>query len=179
MNPTSPYGIAKVASYNLVRHYRRAYELHACNGILFNHGSIRRGSNFVEQKICKGVAEIYMGKKHILELGNLDATRDFGHAKDYVKAMVMIINYSEPDDFVIASGESHSIRELCEIAFGYKSLDYSDHVVQNKKYFRDEELPYLKGDCSKARQVLGWQPEYTFESMIYEIIDYWVEKLSV
>jgi GDPmannose 4,6-dehydratase len=178
MNPTSPYGIAKVAAYNLVRHYRRAYGLHACNGILFNHTGKKRGSGFVEQKICKSAVEIKLGLLDRLELGNMDTFRDFGSSEDYVRCMWKIVNYPEPMDLVIATGETHSVRDICRIAFGYLGLDYNGYVIQNPKYIRPEELPYLKGDSSKARDLLGWEPTYSIEDLIKEMVDEWLEKLS-
>jgi GDPmannose 4,6-dehydratase len=169
MNPTSPYGCAKVFGYNMVRHYRRAYGLHACNGILFNHESPRRGSNFVTSKVVKAACRILTGKQDKLVLGNMDSYRDWGHSKDYVRAMRLIIN--EPaDDFVVSTMETHSIRDMCKVVFDYLRLDYRDYVTQDKKYMRPEELPYLKGDSSRIR-ALGWKPEYTFESMLKEMID--------
>tara|TARA_B100000214_G_scaffold370730_1_gene345856 strand:+ start:7565 stop:8545 length:981 start_codon:yes stop_codon:yes gene_type:complete len=173
MNPVSPYGCAKLLGYNLVRHYRHAYKLHACNGILFNHESPRRGINFVTNKVVKTAVEIKLGLKDKLELGNMDSFRDWGHSKDYVKAMNMIVNHETPDEFIIATGETHSVRDLCEVVFSKLDLDYRDYVTQNPKFMRPEELKYLKGDPSKAKQVLGWQPEYTFESMLEEMIENW------
>jgi len=177
MNPVSPYGCAKVMGYNLVRHYRNAYKLHACNGILFNHESPRRGSNFVTNKVVKTAVEIKKGLKDKLELGNLDSYRDWGHSKDYVKAMHMIINHDTPEEFIVATGETHSVRDLCETVFIKLGMDYRDYVVQNPKFMRAEELKYLKGDPSKAREVLGWEPEYTFESMLDEMIERWEKEL--
>ena len=176
MNPTSPYGCAKVAAYNLVRHYRRAYGLHACNGILFNHESPRRGANFVTQKVCKGAVEIKLGLKTKLELGNMDSFRDWGHSYDYVRAMWKIINHDIPDDFVIATGETHSVREMCDVVFSYLGLDYKDYVVQNPTYLRPEELPYLRGDSTKARTILGWKPTYTFDEIMKEMVDHWMKE---
>jgi len=176
MNPVSPYGCAKVLGYNLVRHYRHAYGLFACNGILFNHESPRRGTNFVTNKVVKTAVQIKKGVKNKLELGNLDSYRDWGHSKDYVRAMNMILNHDSADDFVVATGEAHSVRDLCEIVFSKLEMDYRDYVVQNKKYMRPEELKYLKGDSSRVRKILGWQPDYTFESMIDEMISYWWER---
>ena len=177
MNPVSPYGCAKVMGYNLVRHYRHAYGLHACNGILFNHESPRRGSNFVTNKIVKGAVSIKKGLQSKLELGNMDSYRDWGHSKDYVRAMHMIVNHDIPDEFIVATGETHSVRQLCDIVFNKLSMNYQDYVVQNPKYMRPEELKYLKGDSSKAREVLGWAPEYTFETMLDEMIDRWNKEL--
>lgn len=174
MNPTSPYGIAKVAAYNLVRHYRRAYGLHACNGILFNHSGPRRGENFVCQKIVKTAVEIKLGITDKLELGNLDAFRDIGASKDYVRAMFAIVTHTIPDDFVVATGETHSIREICQITFNKLGLKYEDYVKINPAFLRKEELPFLRGDCSKLKNTFDWKPEYTFESMIEEMIDHWM-----
>jgi len=174
MNPVSPYGCAKLLAYNLVRHYRNAYGLHACNGILFNHESPRRGSNFVTNKVVKTAVEIYKGKRDKLELGNLDSYRDWGHSKDYVRAMHMIVNHDTPEEFIVSTGQTHSVRDLCEIVFSKLGMDYRDYVVQNPKYMRPEELKYLKGDSSKAREILGWTPEYTFETMLEEMIQKWL-----
>jgi len=172
MNPVSIYGISKVFTYNTVRYYREAYKLHACNGILFNHESPRRGTNFVTQKVVKGACRIKKGLQDKLELGNLDSFRDWGHAKDYVKAMHLITNHINPLDFVVATGETHSVREMCKIVFEYLDLDYNDYIVQNKKYLRPEELPYLRGDSSRIRNTLSWEPEYNFKSLMKEMVDY-------
>tara|TARA_Y100000310_G_scaffold323733_1_gene384554 strand:- start:4597 stop:5565 length:969 start_codon:yes stop_codon:yes gene_type:complete len=177
MNPVSPYGCAKVMGYNLVRHYRNAYKMHACNGILFNHESPRRGSNFVTNKVVKTAVQIKKGLVDQLELGNLDSQRDWGHSKDYVRAMHMILSHHTPDEFVVATGRTHSVRDLCEHVFTRLDMDYQDYVVQNPKYMRPEELRYLKGDSSKIREVLGWEPEYTFETMMDEMVDHWMEIL--
>jgi len=178
MNPTSPYGCSKVLAYNMVRHYRRAYGLHACNGILFNHESKRRSENFVTQKVIKTACEIKLGLKNILELGNISSHRDWGHSKDYTQAMIKIINHNTPDDFVISTGETRSVEDMCKFVFGYLNLDYTCFIRQNPIYLRPEELPYLKGDSTKARTILGWQPTYTFEGMLKEMCDYWLEKLT-
>ena len=177
MNPVSPYGCAKVMGFNLVRHYRHAYKLHACNGILFNHESPRRGSNFVTNKVVKGAVSIKKGIQDKLELGNMDSYRDWGHSKDYVRAMHLILNHHTPDEFIVATGQTHSVRDLCEKVFTKLDMNYEDFVVQNPKYMRPEELKYLRGDSSKAREVLGWQPEYTFDSMLDEMIDRWEKEL--
>ena len=177
MNPVSPYGCSKVMGYQLTRHYRNAYGLHATNGILFNHESPRRGSNFVTNKVVKGAVSIKKGLQEKLALGNMDAYRDWGHAKDYVKAMHMIVNHETPDDFVVATGVTHSVRDLCEIVFTKLGMDYKDFVIQDEKYLRPEELNYLKGDPARAKEVLGWKPEYTFETMIDEMIQHWEEIL--
>jgi len=177
MNPVSPYGCAKVMGFNLVRHYRHAYGLHACNGILFNHESPRRGTNFVTNKVVNGAVAIKKGLQSKLELGNMDSYRDWGHSKDYVRAMHMIINHDTPEEFIVATGETHSVRDLCQIVFSKLGMDYRDYIVQNPKYMRPEELKYLRGDSSKSREVLGWQPEYTFETMLDEMIERWEAEL--
>jgi GDPmannose 4,6-dehydratase len=176
MNPVSPYGCTKVFGYNIVRTYRKSYNLFTTNGILFNHESPRRGTNFVTNKVVKSAVRIKLGLEKTLELGNLDSYRDWGHSKDYVKAMHLIMNHDVPDDFVVATGESRSVRDMCEYVFNCLGLDYRNHVIQNKKYLRPEELPYLKGDSTKIRTTLGWEPEYTFESLMDEMIDYWLKK---
>ena len=177
MMPTSPYGCAKVMGYNLVRHYRAAYDMHSCNGILFNHESPRRGSNFVTNKIVKGAVEIKKGLKKELALGNLEASRDWGHSKDYVRAMHKIINHEVADDWTVATGESRTIREMCDVTFSILDLDYRDHVTQDPKFFRPQELNFLKGDSTEIREQLNWSPEYTFESMVHEMVDHWMEKI--
>ena len=174
MEPTSPYGCAKVFGYNIVRHYRFAHKLFAVNGILFNHESPRRGSNFVTNKVVKAAVKIKLGLQDKLELGNMDAYRDWGHSKDYVRAMHMISNHTEPDDFVVATGRTHSVREMCNYVFSKLDMNYKDIVTQNPKFLRAEELKYLKGDSSKIRKVLGWKPEYTFETLMDEMIEHWI-----
>jgi GDPmannose 4,6-dehydratase len=178
MNPVSPYGCSKVFGYNIVRNYRRAYKLHASNGILFNHESPRRGSNFVTNKVVKGAVRIKLGLQDKLEMGNMDSYRDWGHSKDYVRAMHLILQQNDPGDWVVATGETHSVRDMCDYVFGKLGLDYNDYVVQNPKYLRPEELPYLKGDSTKIRTELGWTPEYTFEMLMDEMIDHWMEIYS-
>jgi len=175
MNPTSPYGCAKVMGYNLVRHYRVGYCMHTCNGILFNHESPRRGSNFVTNKIVKTAVEIKKGLKDSLALGNLNASRDWGHSKDYVRAMHMILNNDEPGDWVVATGESRTIRDMCQTTFDYLGMNYEDYVTVDKRFFRPQELNFLKGDSTEIREKLGWKPEYTFESMVEEMVDHWME----
>ena len=170
MRPVSPYGCAKLYAFNLCRTYRTSYDMFVSNGILFNHESPRRGLNFVTNKVVDGAVKIRKGKQLELALGNLNATRDWGHAKDYVRAMWMMLQHDEPDDFVCAMGESHSIKELCAEVFGQVELDYQDYVTIDRKYFRPTELHDLKGDSSKLRRVLGWEPEYTFQSMIEEMV---------
>jgi GDPmannose 4,6-dehydratase len=175
--PVSPYGCSKVFGFNIVHNYRKAYKLHACNGILFNHESPRRGSNFVTNKFVKGAVMIKKGLSESLEMGNMDSYRDWGHSKDYVRAMHMIVNHNVADDFVVSTGETHSVREMCDYVFTKLGLDYREFITQNPIYLRPEELPYLKGDCSKLKETFNWKPEYTFESLMDEMIDFWMEKL--
>jgi len=178
MSPVSPYGCSKLLGYNLVKHYRNAYGLHACNGILFNHESPLRGSNFVTNKVVKSAVEIKKGKRSKLELGNMDSSRDWGHAKDYVRAMHAILNHETPEEWIIATGKTHTVRDLCEYVFNNLGLNYEDYVVQNPKFMRPEELKYLKGDPSKAKNILKWEPEYTFETMLDEMIEYWDKRIK-
>ena len=170
MLPVSPYGCAKLFAFNACRNYRNAYDMFICNGILFNHESPRRGSNFVTNKIVKGAVAIAMGEATDLKLGNLDARRDWGHAKDYVRAMWMMLQANKPKDYVCSTGVSHSVRDVCEYVFGKLGMNYNDYVVIGQKYLRPEELHDLKGDSTLLREELGWQPEYTFESMFHEMI---------
>lgn len=178
MTPVSPYGCSKVMGFNLTRHYRDAYKLHACNGILFNHESPRRGTNFVTNKVVKTAVEIKKGLVDKLELGNLDSSRDWGHSYDYVRAMHLLLNHDSARDWVVATGESHTVRELCKYVFDSLNLDYQDYVVQNQKFLRPEELKYLRGDSTDIRQQLGWTPKYTFESMLDEMIEYWMREIK-
>ena len=171
MRPVSPYGCAKVFAYNIGRNYRHSYGMFISNGILFNHESPRRGSNFVTEKIVKGACAIKMGMQEKLALGNLEASRDWGHAKDYVKAMWMMLQQEEPDDFVCSTGISHTVRDFCEYTFAALDMYYGDYVVLDEKYLRPEELEELKGDCTRLKQKVGWKPDYTFEQMIDEMID--------
>ena len=175
MNPVSPYGCSKVFGYNIVRNYRRAYGLHATNGILFNHESPRRGSNFVTNKVAKASARIKLGLQEHLELGNMDSYRDWGHSYDYVRAMHSMVQNDKPDDWVVSTMETHSVREMCELVFNHLKLNYKDYVIQNPKFMRPEELPYLKGDSTKIRTELGWKPIYTFKEMMEEMTNYWLE----
>ena len=175
MEPSSPYGCAKVFGYNIVRHYRFAHKLFAVNGILFNHESPRRGSNFVTNKVVKCAVQIKKGLRDKLPLGNLDSYRDWGHSKDYVRAMHMILNHTEPDDFVCATGISRSVGDMCEYVFNQLDLDYKDYVTQDERFMRAEELKYLKGDATKLRMAFGWEPEYTFETMMDEMIEHWLK----
>ncbi len=175
MHPVSPYGCSKLFGYSICRNYRNSYNLFISNGILFNHESPRRGSNFVTSKVVKAAVRIKLGLQDKLELGNMDSFRDWGHSKDYVRAMDMILDYEKPDDFVVSTQQTHSVRELCDYAFKRVGLDYTNYVVQNPKFLRPEELKYLKGDSTKIRETLGWKPEYDFESLINEMVDSWVE----
>ena len=178
MHPVSPYGCSKVFGYNIVKNYRNAFKLHASNGILFNHESPRRGSNFVTTKVVKTAVQIKLGLATKLELGNMDSYRDWGHSKDYVRAMHLILQQNAPGDYVVATGETHSIREMCDYIFSKLGLNYEDFVVQNPIFLRPEELPYLKGDSTKVRTELGWKPEYTFESLMDEMIEHWMSVLK-
>jgi GDPmannose 4,6-dehydratase len=173
MNPVSPYGCTKVFGYNMVRNYRRAYKLHASNGILFNHESPRRGSNFVTNKVVKAAIQIKLGLIDKLEMGNLDAKRDWGHSKDYVRAMHLILQHDQPGDWVVSTGETRSVRDMCDYVFKKLDLNYSEYVIQNPKFLRPEELPYLRGDSTKIRTELGWKPDYTFEQLMDEMIVHW------
>ena len=176
MNPVSPYGCAKVFAYNISKNYRHSYDMFVSNGILFNHESPRRGTNFVTNKVCKEAVKIKLGLSDGLKLGNLDATRDWGHAKDYVRAMWEILQLDKPDDFVCATGISHSVRELCDYVFSSLDLNYKEYVTQDEKFLRPEELHNLKGDSSKLVKSTGWAHDYTFESMLDEMIEYWTNK---
>ena len=175
MTPVSPYGCSKVFAYNVVHNYRIGHKLFASNGILFNHESPRRGSNFVTNKVVKGAVEIKLGLATTLEMGNMDSFRDWGHSKDYVKAMHLILQHDKADDFVVATGETRSVREMCNYVFSQLGLHYPDHVVQNPKYLRPEELQYLRGDSTKIRTTLDWKPEYTFNMLMDEMIEFWMK----
>jgi len=176
MIPTSPYGCSKVFAYNLVRNYRVAYNMFATNGILFNHESVRRGTNFVTAKIARGAVNCNAhGVK--LALGNLEAKRDWGHSDDYVRGMWMMLQEDKPDDYVLATGVTRSVRDVCEYVFGRLDMDYRDHVIVDKRYMRAEELPDLRGDASKAQRVLGWTPNIGFEEMMDEMVEYWLRQL--
>ncbi len=175
MNPVSPYGCSKVFSYHICRNYRNSYNMFISNGILFNHESPRRGTNFVTNKVCKEAVKIKLGLSNELKLGNLNATRDWGHAKDYVRAMWEILQLETPDDFVCSTGISHSVQDLCEYVFGKLELDWSKYVKQDEKFLRPEELHNLKGDSSKLIKATGWSHDYTFESMLDEMIEHWLD----
>ena len=169
-HPRSPYGISKVAGFELTRNYREAYGMFCVSGIFFNHESPRRGFEFVTRKITSGVARIHKGLASELRVGNLAAQRDWGHAKDYVRAMHLMVQRDEPEDLVVASGESHSVREFCELAFAEVGLDYRDYVIQDEKFYRPAEVEHLIGDSSKAREALGWEPQYTFQELVREMV---------
>ncbi len=169
-HPRSPYGISKVAGFELTRNYREAYGMFCCSGILFNHEGPRRGHEFVTRKISSTVAQIKMGLTNELRLGNLEARRDWGHSKDYVRAMHLMLQQVEPDDYVVATGESHSVREFCELAFAELGLDYQKYVVIDEQFHRPAEIELLVGDAAKARQVLKWQPQYTFIDLVKEMV---------
>lgn len=170
-HPRSAYGISKVAGFDLTRNYREAYGLHASSGILYNHESPRRGYEFVTRKITHTVARIKYGLDKELRLGNLDARRDWGHAKDYVKVMWLMLQQDQPDDYVAATGETHSVREFAELAFNHAGLDYKKYVTFDQKLFRPAEVDLLQGNCSKARKKMGWSPTYNFERLVKEMIE--------
>jgi GDPmannose 4,6-dehydratase len=177
-HPRSVYGISKSAGFDLARNYREAYSLFACNGILYNHESPRRGFEFVTRKITSHVAMIKQGIKDKLLLGNLEAKRDWGHAKDYVRAMWLMLQYKKPDDYVICTGIPHSVREFCQKAFSHIGLDYEKYVVSDPQFFRPAEVETLQGDYSKAGKVLGWKPTISFDQLVTEMVDHDIEYLS-
>ena len=170
--PQSPYGCAKLYGYWLTKTYRKGYDMFASNGILFNHESPRRGETFVTRKIIRGAIAIKRGKTKTIELGNLDAKRDWGFAGDYVEAMWMILQHDKPDDFVIATDEFHSVREFAELVFKKLGLNFYDHLVINERFYRPNEVPELRGDATKARKVLGWKPKVGFEELVDMMIEY-------
>jgi GDPmannose 4,6-dehydratase len=169
--PRSPYGISKVAGFELTRNYREAYDMFTCSGILFNHEGPRRGFEFVTRKITSTAARIKLGQATELRLGNLDAKRDWGHAVDYVKAMQLMLQQPQPDEYVIATGETHTVREFCEIAFSELGLDYERYVKVDERFIRPAEVDVLVGDASKAREVLGWAPTYSFRDIVSEMVE--------
>jgi len=169
MAPVSPYGCAKVFSYNICNNYKNSYGMHISNGILFNHESPRRGINFVTNKVVNGAVDIKQGRKNHLLLGNLSASRDWGHAKDYVKAMWLMLQQDEPDNYCCSTGVSHTVQDLVDYTFGVMNVDTSK-VKRHQQFERPEELQHLKGDSTKLRKKLGWAPTYTFESMLDEMI---------
>ncbi len=173
--PRSPYACAKAYAYHITVNYHESYDLFACNGILFNHESERRGETFVSRKITRAATRIKLGLQKKLYLGNLDAQRDWGYAKDYVEAMWLMLQADEPDDFVIATGETHSVREFLSEAFGYLDLDWQEYVETDPRYFRPAEVDLLLGDSSKARRVLGWKPRVSFKELVRRLVDYDLE----
>ena len=177
-HPRSPYGISKVVGYSLTRNYREAYGLHFSSGILFNHESPRRGFEFVSRKITSTVAKIKKGLADKLSLGNLDAKRDWGYAADYVKAMWLMLQQDTPDDYVIATGESHSVREFVEMAFKFAGLNWENHVVIEKNLYRPAEVFELKGDFAKAKKKLGWSPSVRFEEVVRMMLESDIERIK-
>lgn len=177
MIPVSPYGCAKLYAHNLCHNYRNAYGLYISSGILFNHESPRRGINFVTNKVALQAARIAKGKAKNLVLGNLDAKRDWGHAKDYVEGMWLMLQQDKPEDFVLATGETRTVREMVEYVFGLLNMDYRNYVEHSEEYMRPEELHYLRGDSAKARKILGWKPKISFEEMMTEMVNYWMNYL--
>jgi GDPmannose 4,6-dehydratase len=177
-HPRSPYGISKMAGFELTRNYREAYGLFALSGILFNHESPRRGAEFVTRKISTAVAKIKLGIEKEIRLGNLEAKRDWGHARDYVKAMWLMLQQEDPEDFVIATGQSHSVREFLETAFNYVGLDYHEYLVIDDDLYRPSEVNILQGDASKAHQKLGWQPAKMFKELVIEMVGSDLERYS-
>lgn len=175
LHPVSPYGCSKLYAHSLCANYRNAYGLFICSGILFNHESPRRGINFVTNKVVLEAVKIKLGLSNELVLGNLNAIRDWGHAKDYVKGMWLMLQQETPNDYILSTGVSHSVNELVDYVFSRLNLDKKNHLKTDSKFERPEELNYLKGDSSKARNELKWEPEYTFESMLDEMIFYWLE----
>jgi GDPmannose 4,6-dehydratase len=169
-HPRSPYGISKVAGFYLTTNYREAYNMYCVNGILFNHESPRRGFEFVTRKITSTVAQIKLGLASELRLGNLDAKRDWGHAADYILAMQRMLQQEEPGDYVVATGQVHSVREFCELAFGEVGLDYREYVKTDERFYRPAEVDLLIGDSSKARRVLDWAPRYSFQELVKEMV---------
>jgi GDPmannose 4,6-dehydratase len=177
-HPRSPYGVAKVYGYFITLNYRESYGMHASNGILFNHESPRRGLEFVTRKITDQVAKIKLGKATELRLGNLDSKRDWGFAGDYVEGMWRIVQADEPDDYVLATGETHTVREFCEIAFAHVGLDYNDHVVVDQRFVRPAEVELLLGSPAKAKEKLGWVPKVSFRGLVEMMVDADMERLS-
>jgi GDPmannose 4,6-dehydratase len=169
--PRSPYGVAKVYGHWITVNYRESYNLFACSGMLFNHESERRGLEFVTRKIAYTVAQIKLGLAQELRLGNLDAQRDWGYAKDYVKAMWLMLQQDQPDDYVVATGRTHSVERFCELAFGHVGLNWRDYVVQDERFMRPAEVDLLVGDPAKAREKLGWEPETSFEDLVAMMVD--------
>lgn len=178
MNPVSPYGCSKLLAYKLTGHYRNAYGLHLTSGVLFNHESPRRGSNFITNKVVKGAILIKKGKESHISLGNLNSKRDWGHSADYVQAIYKIMQYETPRDWIVATGETRSVRDLCEYVFQKLDLNFEERLKFDPKFLRSEELEYLKGDPTETKELLGWKPKYSFESMIDEMIAYWEKEIN-
>jgi GDPmannose 4,6-dehydratase len=170
-HPRSPYGVAKVYGHYITVNYRESYGMFACSGILFNHESPRRGMEFVTRKITNGVARIKLGLQPQLALGNIDSERDWGFAGDYVEAMHLMLQQEQPDDYIVATGEKHSVREFLELAFGHVGLHWEDHVVSDPRFMRPAEVDYLIGDASKAREELGWRPRTDFKTLVGMMVD--------
>ncbi|HEX7443612.1 MAG TPA: GDP-mannose 4,6-dehydratase, partial [Acidimicrobiales bacterium] len=170
-HPRSPYGVAKVYGFFITQNYRESYDMHASNGILFNHESPRRGLEFLPRKVTNGVARIKLGIDSELRLGNLEAQRDWGFAGDYVEAMWLMLQEDEPGDYVISTGETHTVREFCEVAFGHVGLDWEAHVVQDERFFRPAEVDLLVGDSTLAHEVLGWKPKTSFTDLVTMMVD--------
>jgi len=177
-HPRSPYGISKVAGFHLTQNYREAYGMFCCSGILFNHEGPRRGFEFVTRKITSAVARINAGSASELRLGNLDAKRDWGHAADYVRAMHLMLQQPTPDDYVIATGETHTVREFCELAFGEVGLDYRKYVVVDERFYRPADIEILVGDATRARSVLKWEPTRTFKDLVHDMVHADLELLA-
>lgn len=175
-HPRSPYGISKVAGFELTRHYREAYGLFSCNGILFNHESPRRGEQYVTRKIAQAVARINAGVQKVLSLGNVHAARDWGYAPEYVEAMWLMLQQDSPDDFVVATGETHTVRQFCELAFAFVGLDWSKHVVSDDKLLRTTDVELIIGDASKAKRVLGWEPKTHFNALVKSLVQHEVNR---
>ena len=177
-HPRSPYGISKVAGFELTRNYREAYNLHASSGILFNHESERRGFEFVTRKISIGAAKIKLGIENCIELGNLDAQRDWGYAPEYVEAMWLMLQQKEPDDYVVGSGKTHSVKEFVKLAFESLDLDYQKYIKINKNFYRPSEVDLLKGDYTKIKDIIGWKPKTSFENLIHKMVIFDYDQLK-
>jgi len=177
-HPRSPYGISKVAGFELTRNYREAYNLHASSGILFNHESERRGFEFVTRKISIGAAKIKLGIENCIELGNLDAQRDWGYAPEYVEAMWLMLQQKEPDDYVVGSGKTHSVKEFVKLAFESLDLDYQKYIKINKNFYRPSEVDLLKSDCTKIKDIIGWEPKTSFENLVHKMVIFDYDQLK-
>jgi GDPmannose 4,6-dehydratase len=177
-HPRSPYGVAKAYGHWITQNYRESYGMHASNGILFNHESPRRGLEFLPRKVSHAVARIKLGRMSEVRIGNLEARRDWGHAADYVRAMWLMLQQDEPDDYVIATGETHTVRELCDVAFAHVGLEWKDHVVVDERHFRPAEVDLLVGDATKARERLGWEPTIRFEELVTGLVNADLQLLS-